>query len=88
MKFSLTDELALERTKLANERTFLAYFRSSVVFLSSGLAILKLSMFEEIKWLGVSLVILGPILIIIGIVRLVYVKRKLKKLRERFSDKS
>lgn len=79
MKLSLTDKLAVERTKLANERTFLAYFRSAIVFLSSGFAIVKLEMLQEIQWVGYVLTIVGPIIFIIGLVRLTYMKRRIKR---------
>lgn len=79
LPLSLRDELAMDRTRLANERTFLAYFRSFIVFLSSGFAILKVTMLEEIKELGLFLLLIGPILLIIGIARFIYVKRKLRK---------
>lgn len=78
MEPSTTDKLAIERTRLANERTFLAYFRSAIVFLSSGFAIVKLEMLEEVKWVGYALIIIGPILLFIGIYRLLYVKRRIK----------
>ncbi|MEY8867996.1 DUF202 domain-containing protein [Flavobacteriaceae bacterium 144Ye] len=74
-----TDTLALERTRLANERTFLAYFRTFVVFVSSGVAILKLSILQEITPIGYSLLIIAPVLLLIGALRFFYVKRKLKK---------
>ena len=74
-----TDYLALERTRLANERTFLAYFRTFVVFASSRIAVLKLSLIEEIRYLGYVLLIISPILLCIGVLRFWYVKRKLKK---------
>lgn len=73
------DWLAIERTKLANERTFLAYFRTFIVILGSGLTILKLELFSEIKSFGLVLAIISPILLIIGIARLIAVKRKIKK---------
>jgi len=73
------DWLAIERTKLANERTFLAYFRTFIVILGSGLTILKLELFEDIKSFGLILAILSPILLLIGIIRLFKVKRKIKK---------
>nr|WP_255610550.1 DUF202 domain-containing protein [Robertkochia sp. 3YJGBD-33] len=76
----LRDILALDRTRLANERTFLAYFRSFIVFLSSGFAIIKLELLEEIKWIGYFLTIVGPVLLIIGLARFLYVKRHIKKL--------
>ncbi|WP_224491558.1 YidH family protein [Robertkochia flava] len=79
-KLSLTDLLALDRTRLANERTFLAYFRTFIVFISSGLAIVKLDILEDIKWLGILLTIVGPVMLVIGTIRFFYVKRHLKKL--------
>lgn len=79
MNLKLTDKLAIERTRLANERTFLAYFRSAIVFSSSGAAILKLEMFEDVKWIGYLLIIIGPILLLIGLLRLIYVKKRIKK---------
>ncbi|GAL00572.1 hypothetical protein JCM19275_3374 [Nonlabens ulvanivorans] len=79
LKLSLTDRLAIERTRLANERTFLAYFRSAVVFSSSGLAIIKLQILEEIEWIGYALVIIGPVLFLVGLFRFLYVKRSINK---------
>jgi putative membrane protein len=76
---SLTDKLAIDRTRLANERTFLAYFRSFIVFLSSGFAILKLDVLTDIKGVGIMLMSLGPILFFIGLFRFLYVKRSIKK---------
>jgi putative membrane protein len=79
-KLTLTDVLALERTKLANERTFLAYFRTFIVFLSSGFAILKLEVLQEIELVGYLLIGLAPFLLFIGIGRFYYVKKSIKKL--------
>ncbi len=76
---SLTDKLAIDRTRLANERTFLAYFRTFIVFLSSGFAIIKLDMLVEIRWIGTMLIIIGPILFLIGFLRFLYVKRNIRK---------
>jgi putative membrane protein len=79
-KLILRDWLAIDRTKLANERTFLAYFRSFIVIVSSGVAIIKIEFLEEIQNLGWLFVILGPILLIIGVIRFFYVKKHIKKL--------
>lgn len=78
-KLPATDILALDRTRLANERTFLAYFRTFIVLVSSGLAALQLDALSEIKWIGWVLVVVGPIMLAIGIIRFFYVKRHLKK---------
>ena len=74
-----TDLLAIERTKLANERTFLAYFRTFIVFLSSGLAILKLDLLNDIRFLGYMFLIIGPFLLLMGIFRFFTMKSRLKK---------
>ena len=73
------DWLAIERTKLANERTFLAYFRTFVVFLGSGITILKLEFLTELKSLGIALVIIAPVILCIGLIRLFKVKSTIKK---------
>lgn len=73
------DWLAIERTKLSNERTFLSYFRTFVVFFGTGLTVLKLEMFADIKEYGLSLVLLSPIILAIGFYRLFRVRRKIRK---------
>jgi len=73
------DWLAVERTKLANERTFLAYFRTFIVFSGTGITLLKLDFFAEMKSFGVILLIISPIILIIGLLRLFSVKRTIKK---------
>ena len=78
MELSTTDKLAIERTRLANERTFLAYFRSAIVFLTSGFAIIQLEVLQQVRWIGFTLIIIGPILLFIGIFRLIYVKRRIR----------
>ena len=75
---SLRDKLAIDRTRLANERTFLAYFRTFIVFLSSGFAIIKLDLLNEIRWIGIMLIVIGPALLIIGLFRFLYVKKSIK----------
>ncbi len=76
------DLLALERSKLANERTFLAYFRTSIVFVSSGFAMLKLDFLLQLDGLAYFLIILSPIVLIFGVSRYYYTKRRFKKLME------
>ncbi|WP_460218607.1 DUF202 domain-containing protein [Psychroserpens sp. MEBiC05023] len=73
------DWLAIERTKLANERTFLAYFRTFLVILGTGVTILKLEFFSDLKSYGIILIILSLILLLIGVLRLFSVKRTIRK---------
>ncbi len=73
------DWLAIERTKLANERTFLAYFRTFVVFLGTGLTVLKIEFFSDLKSFGIALLVISPIILIVGLVRLFRVKHTIRK---------
>ncbi len=73
------DWLAIERTKLANERTFLAYFRTFLVILGTGVTILKLEFFSDLKSYGIILIIASAIILLIGITRLFKVKKTIKK---------
>ena len=73
------DALALQRTKLANERTFLAYFRTSVVFLSSGFAIFQIKSLNQIKELGLILMIIGPLVLILGFIRFFITRKTILK---------
>lgn len=85
LSLSLTDNLAIDRTRLANERTFLAYFRTFIVFLSSGFAIVKLDLLEKIIWIGYMLTIIKSILFLIGLLRLKHQKNNMlpKKIYKR-----
>jgi len=74
-----SDLLALARTNLANERTILAYFRTFIVILSSGFAILKIEILQNLITLGYFFIITSFIVILIGVVRFIHVKRKVKK---------
>ena len=70
------DRLAIERTLLANERTFLAYFRTSVVFLTSGVAVLHLEFFAEIRQISFFLIVASPVVLLAGVWRLFVVRRR------------
>ena len=78
-KISLTDWLAIERTRLANERTFLAYFRTSLALLAGGVTIIRLDVFEDVRCLGYILLVLTPMVFLTGVWRLIAVKRKIEK---------
>lgn len=73
------DWLAIERTKLANERTFLAYFRTFLVILGTGVTILKLEFFSDLKSYGIILIVVSAILLIIGIYRLIRVRKAIRR---------
>jgi putative membrane protein len=78
-KLSLTDWLALERTRLANERTFLAYFRTAFALLAGGLTIARLEVLQDIRGLGYAFIVIAPITLLIGTWRLYKVNKKIDR---------
>lgn len=74
---TVSEKLAIDRTKLANERTFLAFFRSFVVMLSSGLAIVKLEFLKNIFLIGIALMIIGFFILIYGIIHYFKVSKRI-----------
>ncbi len=78
LKISLSDWLAIERTRLANERTFLAYFRTSLALLAGSVTILRLDAFRDIRWLGYILLVLAPLVLLVGLWRLLSVRRRIE----------
>ena len=74
---TISEKLAIDRTKLANERTFLAFFRSFVVMLSSGLAIIKLQFLKNIYILGIVLMIIALFLLIYGMLHYFKVNKRI-----------
>lgn len=72
------DWLAIERTHLANERTFLAYFRTFLVILGTGVTILKIDLFSDLKFYGFILVGISTVVLAIGIYRLIKIKKNIK----------
>lgn len=72
------DWLAIERTKLANERTFLAYFRTFIVILGTGITLTKIELFEQLKPIGFIFSAASPIILIVGIWRLIQVRKRIR----------
>jgi putative membrane protein len=77
-KLITRDWLAIERTKLANERTFLAYFRTFIVILGTGITLLKIEFFSDLKFFGWILIFISPVILLIGILRLYRVKKTIR----------
>ncbi len=76
-KLILRDHLALERTRLANERTFMAYIRSALYLIIGGLALLELTHYGNLEWIGIVALSLAVILGLIGVTRFHQLKRQL-----------
>lgn len=76
----LRDHLAMERTKLANERTLFSYIRTSLYLILAGIAFLGMEDLGELKVLGYFSLIFSAIILIIGIIRFIQLKRHLRTL--------
>ena len=70
------DWLALSRTRLANERTLLAYLRTSVSLIGLGLITAQWFDHRIAVITGVTLVVLGVILLAVGGLRFVQEHRR------------
>lgn len=81
-ELSLSDLLAIDRTTLANERTFLAYLRTALGLIALGVTCLRL-LGDELLYraVGIAFLVLGPLLLLWGIVRFVRVRRDLRQMR-------
>jgi len=67
----LRDYLARDRTQLAIERTFLAYIRTALGLFSAGVACIKLIEDSPLLYkLGYVFMFVAPIILIIGVFRL------------------
>ena len=75
-QLSLSDKLALERTKLASRRTLLAYFRTALAFLVSGGGMSELLDGHAYQVLSTIMLAAVPIFILLGICRFVYTEWK------------
>jgi putative membrane protein len=75
----LRDYLALERTRLANETTLLSYIKAALYLLLSGLAVVKVDTFDNIKWLGTLALILSALFAFFGLVRFFSLRKRLRK---------
>ena len=77
----LRDKLAYDRTLMASERTWLAYLRTTIGLLAAGgTALILLGENSLFQALGVVSIILGALIIIMGTVRFLQSRKRLKKL--------
>ncbi len=65
---SLSDRLALQRTRLANERTLLTYVRTSLALVGFGLALLQFHPGRGGR-LGYSALAVAGLVLLVGLVR-------------------
>lgn len=80
---TLRDRLALRRTELANERTLLAYARTALMLVAAGGTLLKLGDGASERWLGLSAIVAG---VIVGLVGAQRFKRRHRELKSSVDD--
>jgi putative membrane protein len=74
----LREKLAIDRTDMAIDRTFLSFVRTALYFIIAGLSVNSLLKVPN-GWLAeIAFWAAGVIVLIIGIIKLYYHKRKLK----------
>jgi len=73
---SLSDQLALQRTRLANERTLLTYVRTSLALVGFGLALLQFHP-ERGGRLGYSALAAAGLVLLVGLARFRVHRRQL-----------
>lgn len=76
-----TDELAIERTKLANQRTVLAFARTFIGFLGGGLSALIMPVFKDFRWLGYIFVASSIVVLIFGAINYFRSKRAISNIK-------
>ena len=84
----LREYLALERTKLANETTLLAYIRTGLYFLVAGSTLGHVIGTEFWKVLGTPLIIAGVLIMIIGVIRFVRLKKSIEASKKNIGNSS
>lgn len=76
LPLSLSDKLALERTKLANRRTLLAYFRTALAVLVAGGGMSELLHSEVYHLISDIMLIAVPVLVVFGVFRFFHTEAK------------
>lgn len=74
----LREKLAIERTDMAIDRTLLSFVRTSLYFVIAGMTVNSLLKVSYGLWVEIIFWILGICILIIGIIKYRFQKKKLK----------
>lgn len=77
-QLSLSDELSIERTKLANDRTLLSFIRTSLYFSVAGMTITTLLNFEMDWLIAIIFYVISVFIFVLGFIRYFRLRSKLK----------
>ena len=81
-KVVLHDLLAVDRTLMALERTLLAYTRTAFILFTAGLTVIKLLENDPFFYVaGIVLLPLAVSVFIFGLIRFIFLRRRLNKTR-------
>ena len=76
-------DLAYERIALTNSQTFLAYCRTAIGTFAAGIGMFEFINNPDIIHIGVGLMVASPIIVIIGAIHFLRVRRRLEREAER-----
>ncbi len=82
---ALTDDLAIERTRLANERTLLAYIRTGLAIIAAGFG-MEQFLVGAARASGSAVMLAGVVTLGIGIARFISAKRELREMADRATE--
>ena len=77
---ALTDDLAIDRTRLANERTLLAYIRTGLAIVAGGFGIVEFVDRTLAPVLGTVLISIGGLFLLVGLWRFQVERRRLRSI--------
>lgn len=77
-QLSLSDELSIERTKLANDRTLLSFIRTSLYFSIAGMTITSLINFEMDWLVAIIFYVISVFIFVMGFIRYFRLRSTLK----------
>jgi putative membrane protein len=84
----LREYLAIERTKLVNETTLLAYVRTGLYFLVAGSTLGQIVETDFWKVSGPALVAIGLIIVVIGLIRFIRLRKTIDASRKNIGESS
>lgn len=67
--WTVSDHLSQRRTRMANERTLLSFVRTFLGLVTAGVAMIQFITMPWVHVLGYVFLVLGPVLLVIGIVQ-------------------
>ena len=77
----LRDHLAIDRTAMSNESTLLSYIRTSLAIIAAGATLIHFFSEFYIHAAGLSIIVLGLVLLICGYIRFKKIDKLIKEIK-------